>query len=271
MAEATFNVLQKAAPTKSSTDWKNLAAEVERFAKAKSKWAKDAWFQKPEFKDRSFLQYLSLPNCDKGTSPCRWYPFDKVIEQWRRVLTTHKPPVTTLPLRMTTFFQQVFEALVAGDVSTLQSQFIDMPLARMALARAMHINEPCPQLMDTLSEFIMGRLFRDGRGGHQPLLMCEKAAELHKRGPKGISCQEAVAAAAQGVAEALSRSPPLEGLLNQIKPSPPFVYHALQKPESESYVAFGRFVHLSSDLLILEARFIDGKPKVTSLTWAPRE
>ncbi len=116
-----------------------------------------------------------------------------------------------------------------------------------------------------------GLPFLDGRGAHQPQSLCEAVAGAAQLQRATRSCANAVAAAQRGVEIARPRGPGLRAMQELIGQQRPYVYSVVPGPDENSYSAFGRFIHLSNDILWLTARITSGGPKVTRIVWTPSE
>ena len=270
MARATYHVLSTAQKKKSGKQWEMLRRKVEAFAGAQTKWKKDEWFKNEKFSDRSFLQGISLPDCERSAKSCTPYPYQKLLERWKQMTANRKHGVTEIPKEFTSLFEKFFSALIQQDIATVQYE-LDEALAEIALARALHVNGSCPQLYRTLFPFLLGEAFVEGRGAHHPLALCEMATQLHETGSNGISCTVAVDAAKKAIAGAATRGPGLKALADQSKPTPPFAYTVWPATASATYFAVVRFIHLPTDVLALRAEMVQGRPKITSFLWLPNE
>jgi len=267
---ASYQALVAALKKKTRTPWKTLKPKVDEFASARTKWAKDAWFRKENIDDRSFLQAISLPDCAPGDLTCTPYPFEQLIESFKLVVDRDRKEQIDAPPDILNLFRNFFSAVRQQFLSTLQYELIDERLAELALAEALHVNTSCPKLLHTLFASIVGQAFVDGRGAHQPLAVCELATKLRNTSDP-ISCDEAVALAQKAVDEASPRGPGLRILEDRIAPTPPFTYKIRKAATAETYYAFGRFIHLPRDLLLVRAQRLPIGPRITAVIWAPNE
>ena len=271
MAKATYDTLVLGRGGKAAVPWQALAHKSGEFAFAKTKWQKDEWFKREGFTDRRFLQGLSLPDCESGARSCVPYPFKTLLERWKQINDAARLEAKNLPPEITRLFESFFNAMVNQSLATLQKELIDENLAEIALARALHIDGSCPPLYAATFSSALGRAFADGRGGHQPLAVCELAAQLDSTKSNGISCAAAADAATKAVEAAAPRGPGLAALVEKVRPLRPFVYSVWPGQTPEGYWAFARFVHLPRDKLAVSAAPVNGRLKITSFIWLPNE
>lgn len=272
MARATYDVLVAAIPNKNSTiPWQMLTTKVQTFADARTKWQKDEWFERAGFSERSFLQGISLPDCEAGDRSCRPYPFQRLRQVWNRILANDSPGPSNIPQRFVDLFEGFFSGVVQQRLTNVR-ELIDERLAAVALERAVHADGACPQLYETLFPVLLGKMFLGGRGGTPPLKICEITAAVHQKWDKGAKCDELVAIATEAVQDsAPRRGPALTELADTTTtgPSRPFRYTTTLGLTPETYVAFGRFIHLPQDVLVVSAATVNDRPRVTGFIWLP--
>ena len=246
-------------------------AKLAAFASAKTKWEKDAWFKREGFADRTFLQSVSLPDCDSNAKTCTPYPYQQFVERWTKLVASGKISAPDVPKEIAAVLDQFFTALIAQGGAIVKQELVDRPLAEQALARALHVEGSCPQLYDTLSDFSLGGGFVTGRGAQQPLAVCELAAELRSNAGATISCADAIAAAQKSMAKNEPRGPGLAQAAAMLKSSRPYVYTVARDRKSGIYFASANFVHLPRDILLVSVEKVRDRPKVTSAVWMPNE
>jgi len=271
MAKATYDTLVRGRGGKAAMQWRTLEGKLGQFAVAKTKWQKDAWFKREGLADRRFLQGVSLPDCESGAKSCTPYPFETLVERWKEVSEAARPEAKNLPPEITSLFESFFNAMVSQSLATLQKELIDENLAEVALARSLHVDGSCPTLYSIMFSSALGKAFVDGRGGHQPLAVCELASALDAATRSGISCAAAASAAARAAEAASSRGPGLAALVEKVKPLRPFVYSVWPAQTPGVYWAFARFVHLPLDKLAVSAGPVEGRMKITGFVWLPNE
>ena len=108
---------------------------------------------------------VSLPGCRANASSCPGpYPFQQLLRTWRTVVEAagraNLPIVTDITARqpigggigtlvaIPTLIDRVFRHFVTGLVqegTAIKSEVLDVALSRVALARAVHISDACPQ------------------------------------------------------------------------------------------------------------------------------
>jgi hypothetical protein len=274
VAKATYETLLQQKPG-SAKYWNDLEPLVKTFAAARTKWEKDAWFQSQHIANRDFLQEISLPDCETGSQCKGVYPFQRLIDDWKQLNRPNviQPPVGVTPVSIPVDITNLFRDFINGLVNQgggLPSRFIDRGLANAALWRAVHGVGACP-LFDKIAYSMLGSGFLDGSGARQPLELCELAFQVAKSGKAGLSCDEAMAAV--GSAAPVQAGPGFQRLAEAAAAQglPSYLMTTAYAAQSESYVAFVRFIHLPREVLLLTARRINGEGKIIGVVWAPDE
>ena len=275
MAEATYDVLStslKSLGKDPTYKWSELQSDVRNFMALATKDQKDKWFRQERFTDpRAFLMATSLPDCEAGAKNCSSYAFAELIPPWnQRVRKTPQALPKNVPAEIWEGFKKFFKASVDGAGATVK-QTIDQGLAQIALQRALHVNDSCPALHETLFDSALGKGFLLGWGAQQPLQVCELAAKIQSDREAGVSCADATREARASLQSARPRSPPLPELLRRFPEVQPFVFTVRQGNDSGEYWAFAHFPHLPRDQLAVSAKRIEGKFKVTGFIWQPSE
>ncbi|SEO24975.1 hypothetical protein SAMN02990966_01364 [Rhodospirillales bacterium URHD0017] len=268
MAEETYKILVDRKPG-SAEYWSNLKAEIDAFAKARSKWEKDAWFDRQGFADRSFLQETSLPDCmEQGRCPGQ-YPFERLINSWRQYVELSfrpqpgrdRPPA---PPGAVALFRD-FAAGMWRRATDEVTQRIEQGLAIVTLSRILRVNGTCPDVYAVLMPIMLGDGFAGGWGARMPREYCEFVA---RSALKEMSCADAT--------ELLRSSRPVRigpdiGTISERVQGlglPPYVLETVFDARSESSVGFVRFPHLPRDILMLTARGTTN-PRITGVAWVP--
>ena len=271
MAQSSYDALRVARGGKAQALTPDQLARIATFAKARTKWQKDAWFKAQGFADRSFLQGVSLPDCERGEPACRPYPYERLIERWRTLEAAPKLEAKDVPLAVLQLFERFFSGLVEQSGEMLEGALIERTLAAGALARDLHVEGTCPELYVKLNKFALGNGFLDGGGAQTPLALCELAAAFRQKGDAPIPCRDAVDNAQKAITESMPRGPGLRVLAAEVKPLKPYAYVVTRVPESDRYFALARFVHLPRELLLVGAERNGDATKVTSTAWLPSE
>jgi hypothetical protein len=280
MAKGTYDELVAQKPG-SAESWSAVEPDVKDFAAAHSKWEKHDWFRKRGFADQDlgFLQEISLPDCASDAPACPGpYPFQQLIQTWSeivgrsparpvgaRLVTTSDPPP---PPDFTQLFVDFIDGLLTGGAST-PNRLLDHELSRIALQRALHLSDACPELVDRLQDTLLNPGFLAGLATHNPTELCEAAYQASKAGSGEISCDAATDALLRS--RILRQGPSISDLAPEAarRGLPIFILSIAFVAETESYFGFVRFIHLPRDILVLGARRISGAPRIISAMWAP--
>jgi hypothetical protein len=271
-AKATYNEMVAQSPGLAKP-WKDLAPLVAEFAAARSKWEKHDWFRKQGFsaEELGFLQEISLPHCAADSPQCPGpYPFQQLIATWSKL--TRVSASSAGRERVPPDIQQVFREIVTGLLSegkNVKTDLIDRTLSRIALSRALHISNACPELIDQIQDALLGPDPIQAWAARTPLELCEAAYQASLAGSGEISCSEAAEALQQ--AKILPYGPDIRELAPaaQAQGLPLFLLTTSFNARSESYYGFVRFIHLPRDVLMLTARRISGGAKIVGAVWSP--
>lgn len=287
-AKATYDAM--VAQASSARPWSDLVPELSGFIAAQSKWQKDSWFSARGFgpQERGFLQEISLPDCVLDAQCLGPYPFQQLIEKWRTIASLRSgfarftfggrtltvSVAGDIPADIRQLFVDFVGGLVAGGKS-VKTDAIDTVLSRIALARALHISDACPNLVNELEDVqVTPDAVSSGLVAYQPLELCEAAFEAARAGEGVISC-DAAAAALRNIRTPRRRGPDLRELapVAQAEQLPLFVFEGLTSfnQRSESYSTVVRFIHLPRDALLLTARRVSGVAKIVAAVWMPGE
>jgi hypothetical protein len=180
-------------------------------------------------------------------------------------------PLGDIPSDIRQIFVDFVSGLVAGGKS-VKTELIDTVLSHAALARALHINDACPNLIDELQAVqTTPDAVSSGLVAHQPIELCEAAFQASMAGAGVISCE--AAAALRNLRAPRRRGPDIRELAPgaQAENLPLFVFEGLTSfnQRSESYSTVVRFIHLPRDALMLSARRISGGAKIVAAVWMP--
>jgi hypothetical protein len=174
--------------------------------------------------------------------------------------------VGDVPSRFTEFFQTVFTTLPQSPWDRLK-QFIEASAATYALIRTNYVADSCPSFYNTLGSFMLGTGLIRGNGAYTPLTLCQKAAELWREAAPPLSCKDATTI----VEEEIRGASPRAAALTELPPNVPRHRYAITASVSGSILALARFANLPRQTLLLEARLVDDRPRITSFGWVPIE
>ena len=271
-AKATYDAMVAQSPG-SPKLWKDLEPAVAEFAAARSKWEKDDWFRKQGFGDQElgFLQETSLPDCAADAPRCPGsYPFQHLLKTWVRLvrLDTNASGREPAPPGVRAVFQDFVTGLLS-EGKKVKADLVDTGLSLIALRRALHVNDKCPELIDQIRNTLFGQEMLPGWAAHQPIELCEAAYQAALAGSGEISCDAAADALRR--AKILRYGPDIRALMPaaQAQNLPLFLIGTSFNPRSENYYGFVRFIHLPRDILILTARRTSSGPKIVGAVWSP--
>jgi hypothetical protein len=169
-----------------------------------------------------------------------------------------------VPSQFAEFFQTVFTTIAQNSWEQVQ-KLIERGAAEISLARATYVEKACPSTYDILAPFLLGDGLTKGTGAYTPLALCQKTAELYQKGVPAVPCKDAEALIEKEIKARQVRGP----ALGQIAPGLPQYRYALALTTKGTVVAFGRFINLPRQVLILEAALVDNRPRITNFAWQP--
>jgi hypothetical protein len=174
-------------------------------------------------------------------------------------------------------FKQVFLGFVSGLVAgtkSIKADAMDTALSRIALTRALHVSDACPNLLNGLDDIQTNpAAISEGWAAYQPIELCEAAFQASQAGSGTISC-EAAAAALRNM-KIRRYGPDVRDLAPEAQAQglPLFAFEnsLAFDARAESYSVFVRFIHLPGNSLMLTARRISGLAKIIGAIWFPAQ